>query len=55
MEIAGQRLGKLRAIDVGPFHVTAPGSTETGDFGSYDTATRKKDVTSVVNVTFSVK
>ncbi len=54
VEIAGQKLGKLRSIDVGPFQVTAPGSTQTGDFGSYDTSTRQKDVTSVVNVTFSV-
>jgi uncharacterized protein len=52
--IAGQHLGKLRSIDVGPFQVTAPGSTQTGDYGSYDTSTRQKDVTSVVNVTFSV-
>ncbi len=53
--IAGQHLGKLRSIDVGPFQVTAPGSTQTADYGSYDTSTRQKDVTSVVNVTFSVK
>jgi uncharacterized protein len=55
VEMAGQKLGKLRSIDVGPFQVTAPGSTDTGDFGSYDTSTRQKDVTSVVNVTFAVK
>lgn len=55
VEMAGQKLGKLRSIDVGPFQVTAPGSTQTGDFGSYDTSTRQKDVTSVVNVTFAVK
>ena len=55
VEIAGQHLGKLRSIDVGPFQVTAPGSTQTGDYGSYDTSTRQKDVTSVVNVTFAVK
>jgi hypothetical protein len=55
VEMAGQHLGKLRSIDVGPFQVTAPGSTQTGDFGSYDTSTRQKDVTSVVNVTFAVK
>lgn len=53
--MAGEKLGKLRAIDVGPFQVTAPGSTENSDYGSYDTSTRKKDVTSVVNVTFSVE
>lgn len=55
VKTAGQRLGRLRSIDVGPFQVTAPGSTDTGEFGSYDTTTRKKDVTSVVNVTFSVE
>jgi hypothetical protein len=33
----------------------SPGSTDTGEFGSYDTTTRKQDVTSVVNVTFSVE
>ena len=53
--MAGQKLGRVRSIDVGPFQVTAPGSTQTGDFGSYDTSTRQKDVTSVVNVTFAVK
>lgn len=55
VEIAGNKLGRLRSIDVGPFQVTAPGSTQNSDYGAYDTATRKKDVTSVVNVTFSVK
>lgn len=54
VKMAGQHLGRLRSIDVGPFQVTAPGSTDTGEFGAYDTTTRKKDVTSVVNVTFSV-
>ena len=53
--MAGNELGRLRSIDVGPFQVTAPGSTQNSDYGSYDTATRKKDVTSVVNVTFSVR
>ena len=55
VKMAGQKLGRVRSIDVGPFQVTAPGSTQTGDFGSYDTSTRQKDVTSVVNVTFAVK
>jgi uncharacterized protein len=51
---AGAKLGKLRAIDVGPFQLTAPESTENSDYGTYDTSTREKDVTSVVNVTFSI-
>ena len=55
VEMAGNKLGRLRSIDVGPFQVTAPGSTQNSDYGAYDTSTRKKDVTSVVNVTFSVK
>lgn len=52
---AGARLGKLRAISVGPFQLTPPGSTESSDYGTYDTSTRVKDVTSVVNVTFSIR
>ena len=55
VEMTGNKLGRLRSIDVGPFQVTAPGSTQNSDYGAYDTSTRKKDVTSVVNVTFSVK
>ncbi len=51
---AGAKLGKLRAISVGPFQLTPPGSTESSDYGTYDTTTRAKDVTSVVNVTFSI-
>jgi hypothetical protein len=52
---AGAKLGKLRAISVGPFQLTPPGSTESSDYGTYDTTTRAKDVTSVVNVTFSIR
>ncbi|MBM3678458.1 MAG: SIMPL domain-containing protein [Actinobacteria bacterium] len=52
---AGARLGKLRAISVGPFQLTPPGSTEASDYGTYDTTTRVKDVTSVVNVTFALR
>lgn len=55
VEQAGGRLGKLRAISVGPFQLTPPGSTESSDYGTYDTSTRVKDVTSVVNVTFSIR
>ncbi len=55
VETAGQKLGKLRAISVGPLDLTPPDSTDAGGYGSYDTSTREKDVTSIVNVTFAVE
>jgi hypothetical protein len=39
---------------VGVFQVTAPNSTEVEDYGVYDTSTRTKDVTAVVNVTLAI-
>lgn len=50
----GAHLGKLRGVDVGVFQVTSPNSTEVSDYGTYDTSTFEKDVTAVVNVTFSL-
>ena len=50
----GGSLGKLRGVDVGVFQVTSPNSTEVSDYGVYDTSTLQKDVTAVVNVTFSL-
>ncbi len=50
----GGSLGKLRGVDVGVFQVTSPNSTEVTDYGVYDTSTLQKDVTAVVNVTFSL-
>jgi uncharacterized protein len=47
-------LGKIRGVDVGVFQVTAPNSTEVSDYGEYDTSTRRKDVTAVVNVTYAL-
>jgi uncharacterized protein len=54
VDTAGGRMGRIQSIDVAPFQVTAPGSTDAGDYGGYDTSTREKDVVAVVNVTFSV-
>jgi hypothetical protein len=51
----GASLGGLRGVDVSPFQVTAPNSTEVEDYGVYDTSTLRKDVTAVVNVTFALK
>jgi uncharacterized protein len=50
----GAHLGKLRGVDVGVFQVTSPNSTQVSDYGTYDTSTRDKDVTAVVNVTFAL-
>ncbi len=54
VQSTGAHLGKLRGVDVGVFQVTAPNSTEISDYGVYDTSTRDKDVTAVVNVTFAL-
>jgi uncharacterized protein len=54
VEATGAGLGKLRRVNVGVFQVTQPNSTEVEDYGVYDTSTRTKDVTAVVNVTFEI-
>jgi hypothetical protein len=51
---SGAKLGKLRGVDVGVFQITTPNSTEVSDYGEYDTSTLQKDVSGVVNVTFSL-
>ena len=55
VDATGAKLGGLRSVDVGVFQVTAPDSTEVSDYGEYDTSTRLKDVTAVVNVTFALR
>jgi hypothetical protein len=50
----GGHLGSLRSVDVGVFQVTSPNSTDVSGQGIYDTLTRDKDVTAVVNVTFAL-
>jgi uncharacterized protein len=42
-------------VNVGVFQVTSPNSTQVSDYGEYDTSTLEKDVTAVVNVTFSLR
>jgi uncharacterized protein len=54
LEITGDELGGVRDVSSSPFQVTAPGSTEVEDYGIYDTSTRQKEVTAVVNVVFGV-
>lgn len=50
----GTKLGKLRGVDVSPFQITPPNSTQVSDYGEYDTSTLKKQVEAVVNVTFGL-
>ena len=55
VDATGSRLGGLRDVSVGVFQVTTRNSTEVSDYGEYDTSTREKDVTAVVNVSFALK
>jgi uncharacterized protein len=55
VEATGGDLGGLRDVSVGVFQVTTPNSTEVSDYGVYDTSTREKDVTAVVNVSFALE
>ena len=55
LSATGSKIGKLRGVDVGVFQVTSPNSTQVSDYGVYDTSTLQKDVTAVVNVTFSLQ
>ena len=52
---AGGHLGRLQSVSAGVFQITAPGSTDTSGEGVYDTSTIDKDVTAVVNLTFSMR
>jgi len=54
VEITGGKLGRVIDVSVAPFQVTDPASTEVDDYGIYDTSTREKEVTAVVNVTLAV-
>lgn len=51
----GRDVGVLRSANVGVFQITAKNSTEVSDYGIYDTSSREKKVTAVVNATFSVR
>jgi uncharacterized protein len=50
----GVTVGPLRSASQGVFQITRPNSTETADYGSYDTGTVEKVVKAVVTVEYSV-
>lgn len=49
------KLGSLTTASSGVVQVLQPNSTDISDYGSYDTSTIDKEVTSTVRVTFSLK
>jgi hypothetical protein len=51
---SGATVGPLRSASQGVFQITRPNSTETADYGSYDTSTIEKVVKAVVTVEYSV-
>ena len=54
VKVTGNHIGNLLTASSGVFQITPPNSTDVSDYGQYDTTTREKKVTSVVNVTFSI-
>lgn len=51
----GGSVGAVISVKSGPFQVTTQDSTQTADYGAYDTSTIEKTVTSTVSVTFKTK
>lgn len=51
---SGVTVGPLRSASQGVFQITSPNSTETADYGSYDTSTVEKRVKAVVTVEYAV-
>lgn len=51
---SGVTVGPLRSASQGVFQITSPNSTETADYGSYDTSTVEKLVKAVVTVEYAV-
>lgn len=53
-ESTASSIGSIRSARMGVMQITAPESTEVSDYGVNDTSSIEKDVTAVVNVSFSV-
>lgn len=52
---SGVKVGPLRSASQGVFQITRPNSTDTADYGSYDTSTVEKVVKAVVTVEYAVE
>ena len=51
----GGTLGKVRSAQLGVYQVVPRDSTDVSDYGINDTSSRKKDVVSVITLTFAVR
>ncbi|MGH8501991.1 MAG: SIMPL domain-containing protein [Gammaproteobacteria bacterium] len=54
-ENSGAEIGEIASARSGVFQITEPYSTEVSDYGIYSTATRLKDITVTVHVSFTLK
>ncbi len=54
-EKSGAKVGVLRAAQQGVFQITEPNSTETADYGIYDTSTIQKSVKAVVTLEYAIE
>lgn len=54
-QASGSGVGAVRSARMGVFQITARNTVQADDYGSFDTASREKDVTAVVGVTFAVR
>jgi uncharacterized protein len=54
-ESAGVKIGALRTAKTGVFQITARNSTDVSDYGTYNTSSIEKDITSVVSLSFAVE
>ncbi len=52
---AGVGLGRLSVLGTGVFQITPVNSTEISDYGSYDTTSIEKQITSTVKASFEVR
>lgn len=53
-ESTGSSVGSVRSARMGVMQITAADSNEVSDYGVNDTSSLEKDITAVVNVSFSV-
>lgn len=51
-ESSGAKVGKIKSASQGVFQITPVNSTDVSDYGSYDTSSVEKQITSVVRASF---
>ncbi len=51
-ESSGSKVGKIKSASQGVFQITQVNSTDVSDYGSYDTSSIEKQITSVVRASF---